>query len=493
VSDRQSTIRALPGETSFGEQLRVLRERAGLTQEELAERAGLSRDAISALERGRRNRPHPPTMAAIVDALGLSEAERETLRSASRPATPTAPVTPRSVIRRIPAQATRLIGRTLELDAICALVCDPKIRLVTLNGPAGVGKTRLAIEIGERTVGHFPGGTAFIPFSAIWDASLIMPTIASVLGGRIPDAWKSGDPQFQATIDQPFLIILDNLEHLAGAPAVVAELIATHPDVTVLVTSRAPLRLQGERAFPLHPFAVDRTARGTAGAATNDQDAVELFMERARAVDPGFRETERSLQAVTAICRRLDGLPLAIELAAARVKVLPPEAMLERLENSLNLLAGGPRDQEARLQSIRAAIAWSYDLLDPMEKAAFRSLAVFSGGFTMEAAEQVLSEALGIDEFGALELVASLIDKSLVRRVEIETPNPRYLMLFTIRSFGHAELEASPDSDNVHEAHVRWITGVAERAAYSFRNDSGVLVPQRQRRCAMEALRDAGD
>ena len=475
MSDRQSTIKVESNEAPFGEQLRVLRERAALTQEELAERAGLSRDAISALERGRRSRPHPPTMAAIVEALGLSGSERDALRLASRRSSIEETAVPRLAIRRIPALSTRLIGRKQELDAIGGLITNPGIRLVTLNGPAGVGKTRLAIEIATQTVDQFPGGTAFIPFSAIWDSTLILPTVASAMGGRIPEAWKSNEQSLHYPALQPFLIILDNLEHLPGAPAIVAELVATIPDITILATSRSPLRLQDERSYPLHPFAVEQSFRVVEGVAEHEQDAVDLFMERARAVDPGFRESERTRQAVMAICRRLDGLPLAIELAAARVKVLPPEAMLDRLDQSLKLLSGGPRDQETRLQSIRAAIAWSYDLLEPLEQAAFRALAVFSGGFTMEAAETVLSEALDIDEFAALELVASLIDKSLVRSVVIDTPDPRFLMLFTIRSFGHAELEASAESDKVHEAHIRWITGVIERAANSFRNEGGDL------------------
>lgn len=451
-------------EVPFGDVLRALRENAGMTQEALAERAGLSRDAISALERGRRSRPHPPTLAAISDALGLPAGDRAALRAAaSRQASDERQGAQRSTVRRIPAQSTRVIGRQQETDSVTDLLAHGGARLISLVGPAGVGKTRLAIELAGQTVDLFPGGTAFVPFAALQDASLILPTIASAMGGRIPDSIQPGERIAFGPAER-FLLVLDNLEHLSGAPGVIAQLVASAPDVTVLVTSRAPLRLQGERVYPLQPFAVD--------ASNPEQDAVDLFLERARAVDPGFSDAPRNIRAIEAICQRLDGLPLAIELAAARVKVLPPEALLERLDHSLQLLAGGPRDQEIRLQSIRAAIAWSYDLLDSTEKAAFRALSVFSGGFTMQAAEAVLGAVLGLDEFGTLEIVSSLIDNNLVRPITLDATHPRFLMLFTIRSFGLAELQASADADRVHAAMVEWISGVISRATVSFRDEA---------------------
>jgi predicted ATPase/DNA-binding XRE family transcriptional regulator len=456
-----------PETSTFSDLLRHLRERSGLTQEELAERSGLSRDAISALERGRRTRPHPPTLKAIGGALGLSDADVDLLRKATRVQQPVSePGSCQPEHRNFPTPLTSLIGRTDELNELTAILMRSNVRLVTLSGPGGVGKTRLAIELATGSDGLFPGGTAFVPLGVVWDPTLVLPTIADVLGVRNPGGRALTEQLALILGDQPFLLVLDNLEHLPEAGTTIAALIRACPHLTVLATSRAPLRLSGERDYPVQPL-------GTISIDSSIQDAVALFVDRAQSVKPDFTLSERNTSAVAEICRRLDGLPLAIELAAARVRVLPPEALLAKLSSGHELLSGGPRDHDIRLQSVRSAIAWSYDLLNRDEQRVFRALSVFIGGFTLQAAEAVLKAALDIEEGEAFAGVASLIDKSLLRQAGDPDGQPEFSMLQTIRGFGLAELEASSDRDPVHRAHADRMVAMAEEAALVFRHRGG--------------------
>lgn len=456
------------GGVSFGEQLRALRERAGMTQETLAERAGLSRDAISALERGRRSRPHPPTLAAISDALELSLHDRATLRRLAQPSRlPT--LNSVAQVRSTPNVAIP-IGRAAEIEQIGSLLGDPMVRLVTLTGAGGVGKTRLAAEFAQRPPARF-AGTIEVALSAVWESDLILPGVLQAIGVRVPGDQPSALDLQRAIGEGPYLLILDNLEHLGGAAHVVSALLRDVPQVTILATSRSPLRIRVEREFPVRPL--DAILAGAAeDGNTRMTDAMRLFIERARMVQPAFQVSAANAAAVDAICRRLDGLPLALELAAARIKVLAPQTLLERLERSPELLTGGPRDQVPRLQSIHAAIAWSYDLLDTDEQAAFRALAVFVDGFTLEAAETVLQQSLGLDADDVLDVVSSLIDKSLI----VLTTNPgavsRYSMLFTVRGFASMELERSETAEAVHRAFIGWVQETALRGADTYRHGS---------------------
>ncbi len=445
---------ATAGTGSFGERLRELRERAGLTQEALAEKSGLSRDAVSALERGKRTRPHPITITSLADALGLDAFAREQLRESGRNEPSVSAPAP---VHDIPTPPYPLLGRETEVATVLDLLIDQGERLVTLTGPGGVGKTRMAIEIGASSNSGFAGGTVFVPLAAIQDSGLVRSAVLNATGLRASSQAQVAEPA-------PLLVILDNLEHLPNVATVVAELIQDFPQMSILVTSRSSLRLRGEREIPIRPFPV------AAGSGDIHDPAVALFLDRARAVHPAFAPTPTQLVEIGDVCRLLDGLPLAIELAAARIKVLAPDALRDRLGRNLDLLSGGPRDLDARQQNIRATIQWSYDLLEPDERTAFRALAVFQGGFTLAAAEAVLADSHGFDAFTTLELVSSLIDKNLIRTASVDGAEPRYAMLFIIRSFGFAELEASADSESIHRGFVRWVQALTDRAARVFRD-----------------------
>ena len=344
---------------TFGDELRRLRVAAGLTQEELAEGAGLSPAAISALERGHRLYPYPQTVRALADALQLSESDARVLRAAApqRPTTGRLPSPVAEISISLPVPPTRLVGRQRELADLRRLLIDDAARLVTLTGPGGVGKTRLAVELASELSAHFPGGVAFVSLAPVHDAALVLPTIAEALGMRDTGERALSERMSFLFRDRRFLLILDNLEHLEAASLSVAELLYRCPELEMLATSRATLRVRGEREYPVQPLGTPVDCREARLRDVTSNEAVELFVQRARAVRPDFTLTEANASAVAEICARLDGLPLAIELAAARVKVLPPEALLARLGGGLDLLTGGPLDQDARLRSMRSAIA----------------------------------------------------------------------------------------------------------------------------------------
>ena len=386
--------------STFGALLRHHRLAAGLTQEALAERAGVSARGVQDLERGVRLAPRAETLRLLADALALDGAARAGLIAAAHPEL-ISPPTARAVPLRqaaLPVPATPLVGREGDVAAACALLRRPEVRLLTLTGPGGVGKTRLALAVAAELAGDFADGVAWIELAPTRDPALVPAVLAGVLGVRESGERPLAELLALALADRQLLLVLDNLEHLLAAAPLLAQLLAVGPHLTLLTTSRVRLRLRGEQELPVLPLALPAATEivqpplaGLAGVA-----AVRLFVERAGEVHHEFALTPENAPAVAAICRRLDGLPLAIELAAARVKLLPPAALLARLERRLPLLTGGARDLPPRQQTMRDTIAWSYDLLSEPEQTLFRHLAVFTGGCTLEAAEDGWRFAQGV-------------------------------------------------------------------------------------------------
>jgi predicted ATPase/DNA-binding CsgD family transcriptional regulator len=391
----------------------------------------------------------------------------------------------------LPRPRTPLIGREREIAGVCALLGEESVPLVTLTGPGGVGKTRLAVAVARALAPAFPDGVRFVDLAPVRDPDLVGTAIAQALGVR-----ETGDrpliERLQTVLaGKPLLLVLDNLEHVLAAAPLIGALLAIGPGPRCLATSRERLRLSGEHAFPVGPLPlppIDASAPLQLAA----NEAIRLFVERARAIRPDFALNEANAPTIAAICRRLDGLPLAIELAAARVELFPPAALLARLERALPLLTGGARDLPTRLQTMRDAIAWSHDLLTVEEQTLFRRLAVFVGGFTLEAAAVCGAEALALEPWhdvrddvpepwpappdprpAILEGIASLVGKSLLRRQEGADGGPehpggapdlpgasRFAMLETVREFGLAQLEASGEAEALRRRHavycVRW-------------------------------------
>ncbi len=366
----------------------------------------------------------------------------------------------------LPVQRTAFIGREHEAAALRHLLSRVDVQLVTLTGPGGIGKTRLALQVAAEIANEFPGGVCFVPLSAVGERGLIASTIAQAVGMRETGNQSPQESlkEFVAGLDQPMLLLLDNFEHLVSAAPVVAQLLTTGPKLKVVVTSQAPLHVYGEHEFPVPPLALPDCKSIPPLEVLSRLPAVALFVERARAVKHEFALTKENAPAVAAICARLDGLPLAIELAAARIKLLSPSAMLARLESRLNLLTGGARDLPTRQQTLRSTVDWSYGLLNAAEQTLFRRLSVFTGGCTLEAVEAVCDTKgdLGIE---VLDGMASMVDKSLAQHVEQADAESRFLMLSTIREYALERLAESDDESATRRAHAAYYLVLAEEGA----------------------------
>jgi predicted ATPase/DNA-binding XRE family transcriptional regulator/Tfp pilus assembly protein PilF len=464
MAEGESRNAVLGGNVSFGARLRRFREAAGLTQEELAERAGLSRKAISVLERGERKRPYPHTVRSLAEALGLTEDEMASLLASlpRRDTTSAAAPAPDSELDPLPAPPTPLVGRERELEEVGGFLGHPQTRLLTLTGTGGVGKTRLAIETVRETARLFPNGAVFVALAPLGDPDLVLPTVARSLGLREMGGRGPREVLRAYLREKRFLLALDNFEHVLGAAAEVAALIESCPNLTVLATSRAPLRVRGEQEYPVGPLALPDSALSPAVQDVGGSPSVRLFAQRARATSPTFEITDENASAVATICWRLSGIPLALELAAARTRFLDPEALLSRLDRALS--AGSwARDVPERQRTMRSTLDWSHDLLSEGEKALFRRLSVFSGGFTLEAVEDACtSEGVGAEE--VLELLGRLAEQSLVIVTQDRHIQTRYGLLEPVRQYAREKLDESGETGEIRLRHASFYLALAEEA-----------------------------
>ncbi|HZE48305.1 MAG TPA: tetratricopeptide repeat protein [Jatrophihabitantaceae bacterium] len=362
----------------------------------------------------------------------------------------------------LPAQLTALIGREKQVAEVVAMLVRPDARsgrIVTLTGPGGTGKTRVGLQAAAELIDTFDHGVGFVDLAPISDVDLVASTLATSLG-----ITEVADEPLLDTLegnlrDKRMLLLVDNFEQVSAAAPQVSRLAGAAPGVKVLVTSRVPLRITGENEYPIPPLPLPDLRRLPPLEELTQYDAVRLFVERATAIHPEFRVTNDNAQTVAEICVRLDGLPLAIELAAARIRLMPPQAIAARLHNRFALLTGGPRDAEARQRTLRAAIDWSFDLLGDAEQQLFRRLAVFVGGRTLAAIEAVCGPGLPID---VLDGVDSLVHNNLLRHEEGGAVEPRFTMLETIHEFALEKLAASGEIDELQHRHASYFLDLAE-------------------------------
>jgi predicted ATPase/DNA-binding XRE family transcriptional regulator len=469
---------------SFGAVLRRHRLAAGLTQEALAERAGLSARNVQGLERG-ENLPQRETLRRLAEALGLGRDEQQQFAAAARLRAHTGPpaplggvavshtlptARPGAIERRdsrthnLPVQATTFIGRERQLAALRALLARPEVRVVTLTGPGGIGKTRLALQVAAGLRDDFAQGVYLVPLAPVSDPALVDAMVAQVLGLR-----EAYDQPLREILvgylrDKEVLLILDNFEQVVSAAPLVGLLLAASPLLKVLVTSRMVLHVYGEQEFAVPPLALPPLRHLPAIDLLAHYEAVALFIQRAQLAMADFAVTAENAPAVAEICARLDGLPLAIELAAARVKLLPPQALLLRLDRRFAVLTGGAHDLPGRQQTLRKTIDWSYNLLDPGEQTLFVWLSVFVGGCTLEAVEDVCARAGGVPD-DVLDGLSSLLDKSLLSQEEDATRGePRFLMLETLRAYARERLAQSGAEGALRAAHAAYCLALAEQA-----------------------------
>jgi predicted ATPase/DNA-binding XRE family transcriptional regulator len=450
------------GTTAFGAALRSMRLAAGLSQGALAERAGLSEKAVGALERGERTTPRSATVVLLAKALSASPADRDRLLAAAHAEQLPIDGDAASQARRgLPVPLTPLLGRRQDIAAVSQLISSVgAARLVTLIGPGGVGKTRVALAVALELVDAFADDVWFVDLSPLRDYRLVAVSVARALDVRESGARSAQELLIGALRERQVLLVLDNFEHVLDAAPLVADLLSKCPRLSVLVTSRTPLHLRAERRFVVEPLSVPRADGPHTQETIAESPAVQLFVDRAQAIVPDFELTPSNRDALGAICRRLDGLPLAIELAAARVPLLSPDALLRRLERPFPELSAGTRDLPSRQQTLYNTLAWSYELLGPAEQALFRRLAVFTGGWTLEAAEAGCGGA-DLPSEAVLDRLRQLVESSLVQVLDAGKDERRFGLLETVREFAQQELQASGEEAAIRETHAHYMSALA--------------------------------
>jgi predicted ATPase/DNA-binding XRE family transcriptional regulator len=440
---------------------------AGFTQEELATIAGLSVHAVSALERGRRRRPHPETVRALATALDLAAPVRDELLQAAREPTGGAPIE-YSEMPLLPHAATPLVGRDADLRALRLWVANPAFRILTLVGTGGVGKTRLLLEVAREVADAARMRVVFVGLAAIRDAAFVPSAIAEAFG--VTDGIPADLPRrVRAACDgRPTLLLLDNCEHVLDAIPLVAALVSGVASLRVLATSRAPLRVRGEREYAVGPLGMEADPNAATFDRPAPAPAIRLFVDRVHDFNPDFQLSDVNEPGIAAICRRLDALPLAIELAAPWLKVLSQDDLLRRLNQDVLSPSIGRRDLPERQQTMNATIAWSYQLLAVDDQRVFRRLGAFPNGFPIEAAAAVCSDIeIGSSPLdGAQRAVAGLIERSLLLRAESsDVGRPLYFMLETVRAYATTQLVMSGERDAAMDGLARYCLAAARTAS----------------------------
>ena len=466
---------------SFGPWVKNRRKALGLTQEALANVVGCAPETLRKIEADRR-RPSEQLVELLAGALDISPSERQVFmflaRGNGEVARTIAPAftVPTPIFAALPTPLTPLVGREHELHTIHEMLLQPDIRLMTLLGPAGTGKTRLALEAGRSLHQSFGDGVYWIPLAAINDPDLVVPTISRAFDLRETTV-QSLVAKLTEVRTAPTLLVLDNWEQVVAAAPLLADVLNACPWIKALVTSRVVLQVRGEHVYHVSPLQLPSLTNLPGVEALASVGAVKLFSERVRAIKPDWQLTPNNASVVARICVQLDGLPLALELAAARAKVLPMEALLERLGRRLSFLTGGAHDLPERQQSLRATLQWSYDLLPPAEQQLFARLGVFVGGFTLHSVEAICDAdgKLGLD---VLDGLTALVDNSLVYQLRDEG-EPRFAMLETMRAYAVECLEAAPRSiessvDGLHARHAHYYLTLVEQAELELEGAHGL-------------------
>ncbi|MCU0492002.1 MAG: AAA family ATPase, partial [Chloroflexaceae bacterium] len=449
---------------SFGQALKGYRKALGLTQKELAHTAGCAVVTLRKLEADSL-RCSLPLAQRLAMALGLSAEEQPAFLQSAR-------IAGHAARAALPIPPTTWVGRSADLGAVAALLEKPGVRLLTLTGPPGVGKTRLALHVAAALEERYTDGVACVALADLDDSQRVVSAIAQACGVAERNGQTLPERLKRALHARHMLLVLDNFEHLRPAAPLLVELLEAIPGLRLLVTSRAALRVSGEYEYEVQPLPVPPPEPAPTPADLLPIPSVELLVERGQAVRATFRLTGQNAAAIAELCRRLDGLPLALELAAARLKLLTPQQLLDQFEGSLALLTSGPQDLPPRQQTLRQAIAWSYALLDPAAQRLFRQLGVFVGGWSLAAAQAVVEAAYSA--LSLLHAVTILLDQSLVQRQDTPDGSPHFTMLETLRHYALEQLASHAETETAARRHASYYLSLAEEAAPQLRLAAGV-------------------